>query len=233
MATFTYVPDFPVQESTKPRVSQVVYPSYEHRTTFGLNPLQDTWELTFSGRTSADRDGIYSFLQARAGTEPFQWETPFGETASFVCPSWDTTLDSCNYSTISATFELQYLPEGPNLTLPAEPTVAFSWIPEFSAKHSFDSRAQVTTFGDGYRQRIAFGLQPQEETWTLAFDNRTNAERNQIRDYLRGAKGVTGFAWTDPRSGQTAKFVCSEWSIQYMNFNNNSVGAAFKRVFEP
>ena len=71
MATFTYAPDFPVQESTKPRVSQVVYPSYEHRTTFGLNPLQDTWELTFSGRTSADRDGIYSFLQARAGTEPF------------------------------------------------------------------------------------------------------------------------------------------------------------------
>jgi phage-related protein len=233
MPTFTYVPDFPAQESTTPRVSRLAYPNYEQRTTFGLNPLQDSWSLTFSGRTAADRDGIYSFLQARAGTEPFQWETPFGETGSFICSSWSTTLDSCDYSTIAATFEVQYVPAGPNLTLPAAPAVAFSYKPEFSAQQSFDSRARVTAFGDGYRQRVVFGLQPQEEAWRLSFQNRTNAERGQIRDYLRGAKGVTAFAWTDPRSGQAARFVCDEWSIEYVNFNNSNIDATFRRVFEP
>lgn len=233
MATFTYAPDFPAQESTTPRVSRTFYPNYEQRVTFGINPLQDTWDLTFSGRTSADRDGIYAFLKARAGIEPFTWETPFGETASFICSSWKTTLDSCNYSTIAATFELQYLPGGPNLTLPVEPTAPFSYIPEFSAQHSFDSRARVSQFGDGYRQRIVFGLQPQEEKWQLSFQNRTNAERDQIRNYLRGAKGVAAFTWTDPRSEETGRFVCDEWSIEYANFNNSSIDATFRRVFEP
>lgn len=233
MATFTYVPDFPVQESTTPRASRLVYPSYEQRTTFGINPLQDSWNLTFSGRTAADRDGIYAFLQTRAGTEPFQWETPFGETGTFICSSWDTTLDSCNYSTITATFELQYVPSGPNLTLPAAPSTAFSYVPEFSAQQSFDTKARTAAFGDGYRQRVVFGLQPQEESWRLSFQSRTNAQRGQIRDYLRGAKGVTAFTWTDPRSGQAAKFVCSEWSTEYVNFNNNNIEATFRRVFEP
>lgn len=233
MTVFTYVPDFPAQETTTPRVSQLAYPSYEQRTTFGINPLQDSWSLTFSGRTAADRDGIYAFLKARAGIEPFEWETPFGETGSFICSSWDTTLDSCNYNTITATFELQYVPGGPNLTLPAVPAAAFSYIPEFSAQQSFDSRARTTTFGDGYRQRVAFGLLPQEEAWNLSFQNRTNAERGQIRDYLRGAKGVTAFTWTDPRSGEVGKFVCNEWSTEYVNFNNSNINATFRRVFEP
>jgi phage-related protein len=233
MAIFTYTSDFPARESTAPRVSRTAYPNYEQRTTFGINPLQDTWDLTFSGRTSADRDGIYDFLKARAGVEPFEWETPFGETGSFICSSWDTILDSCNYSTITATFELQYVPGGPNLTLPAEPAVAFSYAPEFSAQHSYDSRAQTTKFGDGYRQRIVFGMQPQEESWQLSFESRTNAERGQIRDYLRGAKGVTAFAWTDPRSGEAGKFVCDEWTVEYVNFNNSNISAKFRRVFEP
>ena len=233
MPTFTYVPDFPVQESSTPRASQTAFPHYEQRTTFGINPLQDSWSLTFSGRTAADRDGIYAFLKARAGTEPFEWETPFGETGTFICSSWNTTLDSCDYNTIAATFELQYVPGGPNLTLPAAPTVAFSWIPEFAAEHSFDSQARVTAFGDGYRQRITFGLQPQLEEWRLSFERRTNTERDQIRDYLRGAKGVTAFTWTDPRSGETGKFVCSEWSTEYVNFNNSTISATFRRLFEP
>lgn len=233
MATFTYIPDFPARESTVPRVNRTAYPSYEQRTVFGINPLQDTWDLTFSARTSADRDGIYDFLKERAGTEPFEWETPFGETGSFICSSWSTVLDSCNYSTITAKFELQYVPSGPNLTLPAAPAVAFSYTPEFSAQHSFDSRAQAIKFGDGYRQRIVFGLQPQEEAWQLSFQNRVNTERGQIRDYLRGAQGVTAFVWTDPRTGLADKFVCDEWSVEYVNFNNSNINAKFRRVFEP
>lgn len=233
MATFTFTPDFPATESSRPRVNSMAVPSFEQRTTFGINPLVDTWDLTFGARTQADRDSIYAFLAARRGVEPFQWTTPFGETGSWVCPRWDTRLDSCGLNTVQASFELQYVPGGPNLTLPAAPTGAFTWVPEFQAQLGFDARARAVAYGDGYQQRYVFGLLPQEESWRLTFDYRTNAERDLIRGYLRGAKGTTAFSWTDPRSGVTGRYVCSEWSVQYQVFNNSSIQAVFRRVFEP
>ena len=233
MAVFTYTPDFPISESSSPRAARTAVPSYEQRTTFGINPLQDTWDLTFSSRTAANRNDIYAFLEARRGAEPFEWTTPFNETGSFVCTAWETSLDSCFLNTITAKFQLQYVPGGPNLTLPAAPSAAFSYIPDYAATKSYETQSRATEFGEGYRQRIVFGLQPQNEQWSLAFTNRTNTERDLIRNYLRGAKAVTCFAWTDPISAQPIKVVCDEWSTQYSNFNNSAIQASFRRVFEP
>ena len=233
MSTFTYTPDYPISESSQPRAARTAFPSYEQRTTFGINPLQDTWDLSFSARTASDRNDIYAFLEARRGVEPFEWTTPFSETGSFVCTSWETSLDSCFLNTLTAKFELQYVPGGPNLTLPAAPSTAFSYIPDYAATKSYQTQSRATEFGEGYRQRIVFGLQPQKEEWSLAFDNRTNTERDLIRNYLRGAKAVTAFDWTDPISAQPIKVVCDEWSTQYSNFNNSAIQATFRRVFEP
>lgn len=233
MQVFPYLPSFPLSESSQPRASRTAFPSYEQRTTFGINPLQDTWDLSFSARSASDRNDIYAFLEARKGAEPFEWTTPFNETGSFVCTSWETSLDSCFLNTITAKFELQYVPGGPNLTLPAAPSTAFSYIPDYAATKSYETQSRATQFGDGYRQRLTFGLQPQKEEWSLAFNNRTNTERDLIRNYLRGAKAVTAFAWTDPISAQPVKVVCDEWSTQYSNFNNSAIQATFRRVFEP
>lgn len=233
MPTFTYTPSFPLSESSQPRAARTAFPSYEQRTTFGINPLQDTWDLSFSARTAADRNNIYAFLEARGGVEPFEWTTPFNETGSFVCTSWETSLDSCFLNTLTAKFELQYVPGGPNLTLPAAPSTAFSYIPDYTAAKSYETQSRATQFGDGYRQRITFGLQPQKEEWRLAFNNRTNTERDLIRNYFRGAKAVTAFAWTDPISAESIKVVCAEWSTQYSNFNNSAIQATFRRVYEP
>ena len=233
MAVFTYLPDFPLTESSEPRVSRTAFPSYEQRTTFGINPLQDSWDLSFSARTATDRNAIYSFLEARRGSEPFEWTTPFNETGSFVCTSWETSLDSCFLNTITAKFELQYVPGGPNLTLPAIPITAFSAIPDYAAAQSYESQSRATQFGEGYRQRVLFGLRPQKEEWRLVFNNRTNAQRDQIRNYLRGAKAANDFAWTDPRTAQPLRVVCDKWNTQYTNFNNSAIQATFRRVFEP
>jgi phage-related protein len=165
--------------------------------------------------------------------EPFEWTTPFNETGSFVCTAWETSLDSCFLNTLTAKFELQYVPGGPNLVLPAAPTTAFSFAPDFVATKSYESQSRATSFGDGYKQRILFGLRPQKEEWRLSFDYRTNTERDQIRNYLRGAKAVTAFAWTDPISEQPIRVVCDQWNTQYNNFNNSAIQATFRRVFEP
>ena len=233
MPTFTYLPSFPLSESSEPRASRTEFPSYEQRTTFGLNPMQDTWDLSFTARTATERNNIYAFLEARRGAEPFEWTTPFGETGSFVCTAWDTSLDSCLLSTLTAKFELQYVPGGPNLTLPAAPSITFSYIPDYTASKSYETQSRATNFGEGYRQRITFGLRPQKEEWRLAFNNRTNTERDLIRNYLRGAKAVTAFPWTDPISAEPIEVVCDKWSTQYTSFNNSTIQATFRRVFEP
>jgi phage-related protein len=125
------------------------------------------------------------------------------------------------------------VPGGPNLTLPAAPSTAFSFAPDFRGHQVLRKPVSRHEFGDGYKQRILFGLRPQKEEWRLSFDYRTNTERDQIRNYLRGAKAVTAFAWTDPISAQPIKVVCDEWSTQYNNFNNSAIQATFRRVFEP
>ncbi len=231
--TFTFTPDFPCTESSAPRVNRMAALSAEQRATFGINAQEDKWDLSFSALTATTRNGIFSYLEARRGAVPFTWTTPFGETASFVCADWTTALESCNFSSIRASFELQYVAGGPNLTTPAAPTTAFSFVPDFTADLTYEGQAKTMAFGEGYRQRFTFGLQAQSESWRLQFRNRSNAERTLIRNYLRGARGVQAFQWTDPRSGVTGRYVCSEWSIEYRRFNNNNIEATFRRVFEP
>ena len=231
--TFTWSPGFPCTESSSPRVTRLAVPSYEQRATFGINPQVDSWNLSFPTLTAASRDEIYAYLEAKRGAVPFPWTTPFGDTATWVCPEFTTSLESCKFSSIRATFELQYVPGGPNIATPAVPNVAFSFVPDFTAELNYQGKAQVMKFGDGYGQRITMGLRAQAESWRLNFEQRSNAERDQIRAYLRGAKGSTAFYWTDPRSGVSGRYTCPEWSIDYVGYNNSTIQATFKRVFEP
>lgn len=229
---FTYVPDFPVEERSQPRIREASAGGYSQRSPDGIQLLRDVWPLTFSARSDADRDAILNYFETRSGADTFEWTTPFGETAQFVCSDWDTTLDYCGLSTVTAAFELTYVPGQTNLADAAAPSTAFTWIPEFSAQQTYKSETKVVTFGDGYAHRLRYGLHPQKETWALTFNNRTNTERDAIRAYLRGAARLSSFTWQDPL-GTTAQYVCRDWTIRYNRFNDNSINASFERVFEP
>jgi phage-related protein len=67
MPVFPYLPSFPLSESSEPRVNRTEFPAFEQRATFGINPLQDTWDLSFTARTATERNNIYAFLEARRG----------------------------------------------------------------------------------------------------------------------------------------------------------------------
>jgi len=233
MATFTYTPDRPASESSAPRVSQTRLGTYEQRVTFGINPFRDTWSLTFSNRSTSDIADIIAFLKARDSLESFEWTTPFSETAQFICTNWNARLESCDYRTVEAEFELRYEPGSTNPAIPAGTPTTFTWIPDFTADFGYVSNTKTFRFGDGYTKRVKFGLNAQTETWNLQFRNRTNTERDQIRTFLRQARGQTAFSWTDPLTSASGKYICAEWSTQYNNHNNNDIQASFRRVFEP
>lgn len=107
----------------------------------------------------------------------------------------------------------------------------FTYTPSFEATEASKPRAQKFQAGDGYEQRIRFGLNTDPKEWSLTFANRDDIERDAIADFLEARGGVESFDWTTPR-GIAGKFVCEEWQVTLSNCNNNQIRATFREVFE-
>jgi len=108
----------------------------------------------------------------------------------------------------------------------------FTYTPSFEATESSQPRVRKTAFGDGYEQRVRFGLNADPKEWSLVFSNRTDTERNNITGFLEARGGYESFDWTSPY-GTAGKYVCSDWQVTLSNCNNNQIRATFRQVFEP
>jgi len=106
-------PTYGQQKRSAPNTRTVRFADgYEHRILFGLAQHQNPkfFNLTFNvSETQADQ--IENFLDARAGTESFDF-TPPGEASSskFVCETWNKSIPYLNRATIQATFREVFEP---------------------------------------------------------------------------------------------------------------------------
>ena len=107
MATFPSItPTYGTRKTNSPIVRTTQFgDGYQQRTQFGLNQNPKVFSLTFNV-SETDADTIETFLDARGGTESFDF-TPPGETSSskFICKSWTKSMPYNNRATINATFE--------------------------------------------------------------------------------------------------------------------------------
>ena len=107
MATFPSIePTYGIQKISAPNVRIAQFGSgYSQRTTFGINQNPKTYNLTFEV-SETDADTIEDFLDARGGTENFDF-TPPGESSStkYICRNWSKSIPYLNRATIQATFE--------------------------------------------------------------------------------------------------------------------------------
>ncbi len=108
----------------------------------------------------------------------------------------------------------------------------FTYTPSFEATESSKPRVRKFQAGDGYEQRVRFGLNTDPKEWSLVFSNRDDTERDQITAFLDARGGVESFDLTPPR-GSAGKYVCEEWQVTLSNCNNNQIRATFREVFEP
>lgn len=108
----------------------------------------------------------------------------------------------------------------------------FTYTPSFEATESSKPRVRKFQAGDGYEQRVRFGLNTNAKEWSLVFSNRDDTERDNITAFLEARAGVESFDWTPPR-GTAGKYVCEEWQVTLSNCNNNQIRATFRQVFEP
>ena len=108
--------------------------------------------------------------------------------------------------------------------------------PDKSLKRSSKPKVHLATFGDGYEQRLADGINSVKEDYSVSFNTRTKSEIDDIVAYFESLKGVTAFNFTIPdsnNSGETTiKVVCDTFDISYDYDNFYSCSAKFRRVYE-
>lgn len=67
-----------------------------------------------------------------------------------------------------------------------------------SASESSKPRIRSFSFGDGYEQRIADGINTLGQTFSISFKNRSLTEANAIVDFFESKNAVTPFAYSPP-----------------------------------
>lgn len=110
--------------------------------------------------------------------------------------------------------------------------------PDRTMQRKTKPKVYMASFGDGYEQRIAQGINSLNESYSVSFNTRTKAEIDDIVGYLDSLRGVTSFNFVIPDSNAggnetTIKVVCDDYSITYTNDDFYSCDATFRRVYEP
>lgn len=108
----------------------------------------------------------------------------------------------------------------------------FTHTPDFGAQKTTRPTARAVKFGDGYEQRLSYGLNTQPQSWNLTFSVRTDVEANAIEAFFATEAAVGWFYWTPPGAVAPLKFVCREWQRSIDRNDMNTVTTTFDQVFD-
>jgi phage-related protein len=95
-----------------------------------------------------------------------------------------------------------------------------------------EPRVLWNSFGDGYSQRAADGINNDPAEWTLGWIGRPLADINTLDDFFKARKGFEAFDWTPERETTSKKFVCKTWNRSFVWNGNDSITATFIQVFD-
>lgn len=84
-------------------------------------------------------------------------------------------------------------------------------------------------FGDGYEQRVLDGINNIEETYSISFKNRAQAEINTIADFLDDQPPAPFQFYI---GDDTVYVICDSYSISYGHDSVYSLSAQFRRVYQ-
>jgi phage-related protein len=106
--------------------------------------------------------------------------------------------------------------------------------PDFGAIRKSDPTIRAAQFGDGYQQRVTFGLNQNPKVWDLRWTAKSNSDANAIEAFFDArAADAASFDWTPLNDTNTYKWVCKSWQRNYQYADINEISATFQQVFEP
>lgn len=107
----------------------------------------------------------------------------------------------------------------------------FKWVPQRNTSANYKPKVNKAVFGDGYSQRSKNGINNNPQDWANLVFKMDETELDKIETFLGLKGGVTSFTWTPPGKPE-GKYLCSEWSRNYISKGVTSINAKFKQVFE-
>jgi len=108
-----------------------------------------------------------------------------------------------------------------------------SITPTYNAQKTNKPNVRTVRFGDGYEQRLTFGLNQNAKRWSLTFEV-SETDADTIETFLDArASDNASFDWQPPGSSTTYKWVCEDWSKSIPYLNRATIQATFREVFEP
>lgn len=95
-------------------------------------------------------------------------------------------------------------------------------------------KVHTMTFGDGYEQRLADGINNLVQTMNVSFSTRPKAEIDDIVAFFESLGGVSKFRMTidDTNGNETIKVICRQWNQTWAYDDFYSLSATFERVYE-
>ena len=107
-----------------------------------------------------------------------------------------------------------------------------SIAPTYGAQKTSQPAVRKVQFGDGYSQRLTFGLNQNPKSWSLTWEV-SEANADTIEDFLDARGGAESFDWTPPDTATSYKWICEQWTKTIPYLNRASITATFVQVFEP
>ena len=109
--------------------------------------------------------------------------------------------------------------------------------PDKGFSRSTTPRVIQATFGDGYEQRVADGINILNQSMGVSFSTRPKAEIDDLVAFFESLGGVSKFKFNieDSNEGsntETILCVCSQWNQSWAYDNFYSLTATFRRVYE-
>ena len=115
---------------------------------------------------------------------------------------------------------------------------AVFYVPDKTLSRSSTPKILLATYGDGYEQRIADGINSNKEEFSLSFRNRLKEDIDDIVSFLVSTKGVTNFDFTIPDTNGTnnkvtVQAICVSYDTIFEHDEYYSLTVNLKRVYEP
>lgn len=108
-----------------------------------------------------------------------------------------------------------------------------SITPTYGASKASKPTPRVIKFGDGYEQRINFGLNQNPKEWSLTFVV-SETDADIIETFLDArANDNASFTWTPLGSSTSYQWKCPQWIKTIPYLNRAEISATFVEVFEP
>ena len=104
--------------------------------------------------------------------------------------------------------------------------------PNYGATKQSQPKVRNVQFGDGYSQRLIYGLNQDAKVWDLTWEHISEADSDTIEAFLEARGGAENFEWSPPDTDETYNWICQRWSKRLTASGLNSLSATFQQVFE-